>query len=87
VVSAVLVMAVAAGVMLAVIRAGVPVEHTSSTPGTELQTARPDRPSLSTTYDGPASCAAPGFLTGDTIGDANPVALFGTLCQPVTSGR
>jgi hypothetical protein len=80
VVTAVLLLAASAGVMLAVTRAGVPVTQTSSTSATVLETARPDRVSLSTTYDGPASCAAAGFLTGDTIGDANPAALYGTLC-------
>ena len=38
------------------------------------------RPPLATTYDGPASCAEPGFLTGDTVGDANPLAMYRTLC-------
>jgi hypothetical protein len=35
---------------------------------------------LATTYDGPASCASPGFLTGETVGDANPAALHAALC-------
>jgi hypothetical protein len=43
----------------------------------ELPGAR--RP-LATTFDGPASCASPGFLTGDTVGDANPAALHAALC-------
>jgi hypothetical protein len=36
---------------------------------------------LATTFDGPASCASPGFLTGDTVGDANPAALYAALCR------
>ena len=41
------------------------------------------RPPLSTSYDGPTSCAEPGFLTGDTVGDSNPLAVYRALC-PVT---
>ncbi|MBV9133622.1 MAG: hypothetical protein JO318_13050 [Chloroflexi bacterium] len=35
---------------------------------------------LATTFDGPSSCANPGFLTGDTVGDGNPAALYAALC-------
>jgi hypothetical protein len=70
------------GVMLTVTRAGVPVAETYGNRAPVLQTTPSDGASLSTTYEGPASCAAAGFLTGDTIGDANPVVLFRTLCRP-----
>jgi hypothetical protein len=33
-----------------------------------------------TNYDGPASCGQPGFLTGDTVGDGNPLAIYRSLC-------
>jgi hypothetical protein len=87
VVTAVLSTMASTGVTLAVTRAGVPVAQTSGSHAPVLQTARFDRASLSTAYDGPASCAAPGFLTGDTTGDANPVVLYRTLCQPVSADR
>ena len=70
----------AAGVLPTVRRAGASVTQTASTPATVVETARSGRSSLSTTYEGPASCAEPGFLIGDTIGDANPAAMYRTLC-------
>ncbi|MBV9169201.1 MAG: hypothetical protein JOZ81_03850 [Chloroflexi bacterium] len=36
---------------------------------------------LATTFDGPSSCAKPGFLTGDAVGDGNPAALYAALCR------
>jgi hypothetical protein len=84
-VAAMLLMAASASLMLTVIAAPVPVTRTSSTQAAVLGTARSDRSSLSTSYNGPASCATQGFLTGDNIGDANPLALYRTLCPPVSS--
>jgi hypothetical protein len=46
----------------------------------------PDQP-LATTYTGPSSCAAPGFLTGDTVGDGNPAALQAMLCNRPDAGH
>ena len=57
--------------------AGVPVTRTAGTPASVVETSRS---SLSTIYAGQASCSEPGFLTGDTIGDANPAAMYRTLC-------
>jgi hypothetical protein len=37
-------------------------------------------PELATTFTGPASCAFGGFLSGDTVGDANPAELYARLC-------
>ena len=36
---------------------------------------------LATTFAGPSSCANPGFLTGDTVADGNPAALYTALCD------
>jgi hypothetical protein len=50
-------------------------------PGEAAANYMPQAPSrLATTFDGPASCATPGFLTGDTVGDANPAVLYAALC-------
>jgi hypothetical protein len=80
-----LLIAASASLMRAVIPASVPVTGTSSTQVVVSGTARSDQSSLSTSYDGPASCATPGFLTGDNIGEANPMALYRTLCRPESS--
>jgi len=37
-------------------------------------------PELATTFSGPASCASSGFLSGDTVGDANPAEVYARLC-------
>jgi hypothetical protein len=37
-------------------------------------------PELATTFTGPGSCAVSGFLSGDTVGDANPAELYASLC-------
>jgi hypothetical protein len=37
-------------------------------------------PELATTFSGPYCCASSGFLSGDTVGDANPAELYARLC-------
>ena len=77
---ALLVTAASAAVALAVIPTGVAVTHASSTPTTVVEASHSVLSTLSTTYEGPASCTEPGFLTGDTTGDTNPAAMYRTLC-------
>jgi hypothetical protein len=81
----ILVAAIAAAVLFAVTPAGASVTRASGTPTTMLEQPGPGRSRLSTTYAGPASCAEPGFLTGDTLGDANPAAVYRTLCTPASA--
>ena len=84
---ALLLLVAAGGVLPAATRAGAPVAQTSSISATVVETARSGRSRLSTAYDGPASCAEPGFLTGDTVGDANPAAMYRTLCGSASANR
>lgn len=81
---AVVLTAVSAAIMLVVIPSSAAVPGIPSAGPTVLETPRPARPTLTTTYEGPASCAEPGFLTGDTIGEANPAGVYRALCEPAS---